>query len=331
MTERVLNFGLLSTAGINKNIIPAIRASPFAKLHSVCSRSLESAKAYAEKWEIPTAFGSYDELLDAKDVDVVYVPLPNHLHKEWTIKAMRKGKHVLCEKPMALTEEDIVEMYAVARECKVVLAEAFMWIHLTQSKKIQSMLHDEKAIGDLQYIRSAFTFTLAKDGHRSGPLIEGGGSIWDVGVYPLSFARFMFKEEPVEVYCKCTSNLDGSDADDSAHAMITFPGGKTLHLESSFRTPLRMTADIFGSEGSIVVPNAFKASAADTFSITRKDATVAEVVDSNEHLGHVYQGEVDYICQRAASLDAAEAFSVGNVKAVNALHKSWKENAPVKL
>lgn len=340
-TPSVLNFGLLSTAGINKNIIPAIRAASAsgAFLHSVASRSKESAASYAAKWEIPHSFGTYDELLDCGDVHVVYVPLPNAMHKEWCIKAMRKGKHVLCEKPLALVESDVVEMYAVAKECGVVLMEAFMWTHLEQSRALFDLVNVQKAIGDVESIHSAFTFVLAKDGHRSGPLSEGGGSLWDVGVYPLSFARFIFNAEPVEVFCKVMQSTV-SDADDSAHAIVTFAGGRILHLYSSFRAPLRMTAELVGTEGSITVPNAFKAERGAAFQL-RSKASEDKPVDvvPNEPCTHVYQGEIEHIIKlirggaEAISRGVAqqESFSVGSVRGINALHLSAKTGLPAKL
>ena len=131
-----VRWGLLSTANINKRVIPAIRASEWGELVAVASREQESAAAYAAQWGIPQAFGGYDALLESGAVDVVYVSLPNHLHAEWTVRALERGVHVLCEKPFALTTADVDRMAAAARANGRVLAEAFMYRHHPQTKAV---------------------------------------------------------------------------------------------------------------------------------------------------------------------------------------------------
>ena len=121
-----VRWGLLSTANINRRLIPAIRMSARGELVAVASRTQASADAYAREWEIPHAFGSYEAMLASDAIDAVYIGLPNHLHADWSLAAMRQGKHVLCEKPFALTLEEVDRMTAVAAETGRILAEAFM-------------------------------------------------------------------------------------------------------------------------------------------------------------------------------------------------------------
>ena len=129
-----VRWGLISTANINRRLIPAIRSSKKGVLTAVASRSQKSAKQYADKWKIPHAFGSYQEMLDSGVVDVVYNSLPNHLHAEWSIKAMEAGKHVLCEKPFAISLEEVDQMAATSEKTGCHIAEAFMYRHHPQTK-----------------------------------------------------------------------------------------------------------------------------------------------------------------------------------------------------
>src|SRR5574341_1837223 len=122
MTNRILRWGLLSTAQINRALIPPLRASERNELVAVASRSKEQAESYARQWDIPRAHGSYESLLEDPEVDVIYNPLPNHLHAEWTIKALRAGKHVLCEKPLASNAREAEEMANTAEETGLVLS-----------------------------------------------------------------------------------------------------------------------------------------------------------------------------------------------------------------
>ena len=124
-----VRWGLLSTADINKEIIPAIRASSRSSLVAVASRSQATATAYAKKWEIPVSFGSYQDMLDSDKVDAVYIGLPNHLHSQWAVKTLLSGKHVLCEKPFALTTAEVDQMIEAKNKTGLVLAEAFMYSH----------------------------------------------------------------------------------------------------------------------------------------------------------------------------------------------------------
>ena len=133
MPEAV-RWGLLSTARINRRLIPAIRMSPRGQLAAVASRSLESAQAYAAEWQIEQAFGSYDAMLASDSIDAVYISLPNHLHAEWTVAALEAGKHVLCEKPFALSLADVDAMTTAAKRTGSLLAEAFMYLYHPQTE-----------------------------------------------------------------------------------------------------------------------------------------------------------------------------------------------------
>ena len=157
MADTPLRWGILGTARINRMLIPPLRVSPGNRLVAVASRELARAEAYAREWEIERAVAPYEALLADPDIDAVYIPLPNHLHAEWTIKAARAGKHVLCEKPLALTVDEVDAMEVACREARVVLAEAFMYRHHPQTLKVKELV-DAGAIGTLRYLRGSFSF-----------------------------------------------------------------------------------------------------------------------------------------------------------------------------
>src|SRR3990170_3418207 len=188
MTERVLRWGLLSTARINQALMAPLGSSTRNRLVAVASRIPERGEAYAREWNIPRAFASYEAMLADPDIDVIFNPLPNRLHAEWTIKAAQAGKHVLCEKPLAITVEEVDAIEAAARQAGVVVAEAFMYRHHPQTLKVRELV-DGGAVGDLWLVRGSFTFDLTRESDpRLDPAL-GGGSIWDVGCYPISCSR----------------------------------------------------------------------------------------------------------------------------------------------
>ena len=195
--DNVLNWGLLSTAKINRALIKPLRASKRTRLLGVASRSQSSAEAYASEWKIPRAYGSYEAMLADPEIDVVYNSLPNHLHAEWTVKALQAGKHVLCEKPLALTVAEVDRIIAASNETGKIATEAFMYRHHAQTLKIKEIV-DSNLIGQVQLIKGAFTFTLTREGDYRLIKEYGGGSLWDVGCYPISFARMVVGEEPVD-------------------------------------------------------------------------------------------------------------------------------------
>ncbi len=194
-----LRWGILSTARITGAVIPPIHTSYRSDLLGVASREQAKADTFANQWDIPRTYGSYEAMLADPDINVVYNPLPNHLHAEWTIKCAEAGKHVLCEKPLALSAAEVDRVIAAARANHVIVTEAFMYKHHPQTLKVLELLKN-KPIGELLVVKGAFTFDLSPrpDDIRWIPEF-GGGSIWDVGCYPISFARLIAQAEPIEV------------------------------------------------------------------------------------------------------------------------------------
>ena len=158
----VLRWGILSTADIAvKKVIPGMRTASRCEVLGIASRDRERAESTARELGIPRAYGSYEELLGDPDLDAVYVPLPNHLHAQWTIEAARAGKHVLCEKPLALSVAEVDAMTSAAREAGVAVAEAFMYRHHPQTLKVRELVQ-AGAIGRVRFLRGTFSFPLSR-------------------------------------------------------------------------------------------------------------------------------------------------------------------------
>ena len=286
MTDRMLRWGFLSTAEINRALIRPLRASKRNQLVAVASRSEEKAQVYADKWGIPRAYGSYEALLADPEIDVIYNSLPNHLHADWTIKALKAGKHVLCEKPLGLTLSRVDEMFATAKETACVLTEAFMYRHHPQTRKVQEIIKSG-VLGDLRFLHGSFTFTLNREGNYRFVKEMGGGSLWDVGCYPISYIRMLVSTKPVEVFGWQVSGQEGIDL--SFVGQMRFSGGILAQFDSGFQSPFRTEMEIVGSLGSLLVPNPFRPGKREEILLSLK-GKVEKIKIRGEEL---YLGEVE--------------------------------------
>lgn len=252
MKDRV-TWGILSTAHINRRVIPAIGQSPRTVLRAVASRNANKAADYAGQWDIGIGYGSYQELLDDTEIDVVYISLPNHLHTEWIVKALKAHKHVLCEKPICLSLAEIDEINKVQMETGKQVAEAFMYLHHKQTSYFKSLVDDGK-IGELRSMLSTFTasFTRGEDNYRlSNP--HGGGSLWDLGVYPISFFQFITGSRPVTY-----SGIGHPDLLDLRFSgLLGYPGGVSGQFTVSFDSAYSTQTILIGSTGLISITHPF--------------------------------------------------------------------------
>lgn len=281
-----IHWGILSTAHINRRIIPAIEQSGRGFLAGVASRVLAKAEEYASSWNIPKAYGSYEALLAARDIQVIYISLPNHLHAEWIIKSLEAGKQVLCEKPMCLS---LPEMESIEDACSRTgnfVMEGFMHLHHPQTHLWKSIL-DSNALGDIHSLRSTFSFNLERpaDNYR-WHAAAGGGALWDVGVYPISLFQYLLGESPVSVMA---SMYEENGIDQSTSAQLTYTGGRTGQFFVSFRSSFSTDTAIHGSAGQLHISHPF----------TNPDACKATIVKGNTtvHLDvprqYLYSGEVE--------------------------------------
>ena len=253
---KTVRWGLICTAHINRVIIPAIRSSKRGTLAAVSSRSIESARAYAQEWEIPQAFGSYEEMLNSDEIDAVYISLPNHLHAEWSIRALRAGKHVLCEKPFALTVDEVDRMSAASRESGCALAEAFMYRHHPQTKLVGEWVKGGR-LGDISLVKSYFSFSMRnREGNVRMVPEYGGGALWDVGIYPVSFSQYIMGGE-LPQWAAGTQRIGPTGVDEDFAGLLSFAGQRAATIGCSFRAPFNTYAEIIGSEGRLVITRPF--------------------------------------------------------------------------
>lgn len=249
-----VRWGLLSTANINRRVIPAIRQSARGELTAVASRSQESADSYAQHWDIPHTFASYEAMLASDVVDAVYISLPNLLHADWTIRALQAGKHVLCEKPFALTLADVDRMIAAAHDTGLVLAEAFMYRHHPQMKLVEAFVRDGR-LGDISLIQSVFNFQMkSRDNIRLAPEL-GGGSLWDVGIYPVSFAQCVMGGPPDWVFG--FQEVGDTGVDEFFAGQLHYSHGRVAQISSSFRTPFHTRSVVVGTKGRLRMSRPF--------------------------------------------------------------------------
>lgn len=286
MSNKVLHWGLLSTARINRALIPPLRASKRNQLVAVASRSQDSAEKYAREWKIPRAHRSYEALLADSEIDVIYNPLPNHLHAEWTIRAVEAGKHVLCEKPLALRVADVDAIQEAARKHGRIVMEGFMYRHHPQTLKVQELMKSG-ALGSLKLIRGSFSFVLSREGDVRLKPEMGGGSIWDIGCYPISYARMVVGENPLEVVGWQVTGPTGID--ETFVGQMRFADDILAQFDSSFVIPFHTFMEIVGSEGTLHVPHPFRPATGEKIFLRRGDKTETIKVPGQE----LYIGEVE--------------------------------------
>jgi D-xylose 1-dehydrogenase (NADP+, D-xylono-1,5-lactone-forming) len=324
-----IRWGLLSTAHINHRVIPAIRASSRGKLVAVASRDLENARSYAARWKIPSFFGSYQSMLDSGLVDAVYISLPNHLHAEWSIRAMQAGVHVLCEKPFALTLEEVDRMIATSQESGHVLAEAFMYRHHPQTKIAGEWVRSGR-LGEITQVWSVFNFMLTeRDNVRLAPEY-GGGCLWDVGVYPLSFAQYIYGGPPKSVFGM--QQVGESGVDETFAGQMGYPGGGLAQITASFRTPFTIYAEVIGTQGRLILTRPFTSMEKGchlTFHPTEGRAQEIPVPRQELYIGEIEDMQDAILAGKPPYLSLAETRN--HVRTVLALYKSARSGMPVTL
>jgi len=254
MNDRKLRWGVLSTADIaRKKWIPGVRRSPQqrSEVVAIASRDGEAAQRVAGELTISRAHDSYEALLADPDVDAVYIPLPNNLHLDWTLAAVNAGKHVLCEKPLALTSADAERMVAAAGDAGVLLMEAFMY-RLHPSWVAVRELVDAGRIGRLQTVQSWFSYYNDDPRNIRNIRDAGGGALMDIGCYSINLSRMLFRAEPERVQASLVRDPD-MEVDVLTSGLLTFPGGATATFTCSIRSEDDQRVHIYGTEGHISV------------------------------------------------------------------------------
>ena len=320
-----LRWGLLSTANINRAVIPPIRLSKRSQLIAVASRSEDRGSQYAITWEIPRFYSSYEALLEDPEIDVIYNSLPNSLHAEWSVKAMQMGKHVLCEKPLATCTQDLEKMIRVSAETGKIITEAFMYRHHSQTLLVKEMV-TQGEIGNLHLMTGSFCyFNTRPDDPRFDPAL-GGGSLWDIGCYPISFARFLAGTEPVEVFGRQVTGPTGIDL--LFAGQLVFPGAVHAQFDSSFISPHKVGMEITGEKGRITIPEPFKPGNKNTILLQRDDQTKTIRIKGQElYTGEIQDMEDAVLEGKPARITLQE--SRGNLITIETLYRSALELRPL--
>ena len=251
-----MNLGIISTADINRKVIPGAHASAKVDLVAVASRDQARAEEYAREWEIPRAYGSYEALLEDPGVDAVYISLPNTMHVDWSIRSVEAGKHVLCEKPLTRSPADAERAFDAADRAGRILMEAFMYRHNPQTKRLRALI-DEGAVGEVRLIRSAFSYSLYdEDNIRLRTEVEGG-ALMDVGCYCVSGSRLAAGGEPEWVSGSAWYGPTGTDW--IFTGLMRFPGDVLATFDCGTALPNRDELEVIGSEASLFVDDPWHA------------------------------------------------------------------------
>jgi len=241
-------WGILGCAAIARTFIDAVKSVPDASVAAIASRDARKSESWAAEFGIPLRFGSYDALLSCGELDAVYIPLPNSLHAEWTMRALDAGLPVLCEKPFALNAAQAAQVAEAAKARGLPLAEAFMYRFHPVYRRIREHL-DKNALGRLTTIFAQFTFALDDEASISASAELGGGALMDVGCYCVNVARLVAGTEPLRAFA--LAHMDRVDR--SMTGCLEFPDGLLAHFETSIENFERHRLEIAGTDGAITL------------------------------------------------------------------------------
>ena len=333
-----IRWGVMSTANIGRAaVIPAIRQAHNSELIAVASRSQAAADDFAAAQAIPQALGSYAALLASPEIDAVYIPLPNNLHKEWSIKAADAGKHVLCEKPLALSAAECDEMAAAAAANGVLLMEAFMYRFHPRMERVLTLV-EQGVIGTPRVFQGAFTFRLTQADNIRFQAELGGGALMDVGCYCVNAARTIAGREPTRVQATAAWNATGVDNRLAATLYFGEDSGEdsdgefTAQFDCALTMARREAFLVAGDDGFLTVDDAFLPGT--------RDVTIGEHHGRDNVVTHTIDGVDEYqlmiehfadciIHQRPPRYGPAEA--AANLRVIEALYRSARNNGRPEL
>lgn len=314
-----MRWGLLGTSRVSRHLIPLLHASAGHDLVAVASRSRERADEFARQWTIPRAIASYETLLKDEGVDVVYNALPNSLHAEWTLAALRAGKHVLCEKPLATRAADVDAIVEAARAARRAATEGFMYRYHAQTARIRALLADG-AVGDLRSVSGEFSYLQNREADvRLEPGLDGG-ALWDVGCYLTSYARLIMEREPSSVWG--WQEVGPSGVDVTFVGLLVFPGSHA-QLDCGFRSAYRASIEIVGTEGVLKVPNPFRPDVREQLILARPGGEQTIEIEGRPWFADAVDEMRRLADGQPPTLPLSE--SRGNVATLEALYQSARE------
>jgi D-xylose 1-dehydrogenase (NADP+, D-xylono-1,5-lactone-forming) len=320
-----VRWGIVSTAHINRLVIPPAQASEKVDLIAVASRDDSRARAYAQEWGIERSYGTYEALLEDPDVEAVYISLPNSLHCPWSIRALEAGKHVLCEKPLSRRAAEVEEAFAVAERAGRILMEAFMYRHNPQMRELERLVADG-AIGSLRLVRAAFGFTMRDpENVRMLPDVDGGG-LMDVGCYCVSGCRLL-AGEPEHVYGEQVIGPTGVDV--VFAGTMRFANDVVGEFDCGLALPERDELEALGDAGSLFLDDPWHAR--QPVIEVRRDGDVERIeLEPADSYGLELENLSDAIRGRAEPLLGRDD-AMGQARAIEALYRSAETGAAVAL
>jgi predicted dehydrogenase len=317
-------WGILSTARIGARLLKGADGTEDAEVVAVASRNAAKAQAFADTHAIARAHGSYEALLADPGVEAVYIPLPNAMHVDWTMRALEAGKHVLCEKPMDRRPQQVAAAFDLAAERGLILSEAFMWRHNPQTARLRALL-DGGAIGEVRLVRACFSFMLAHEVDVRLDAALDGGALMDVGCYAVSGARFVTGSEPLSVSAEVVTGPTGVDL--RLTGLLRFDGDVLATIDCGLDLPSRSELEIAGTEGRIVVADPWHAIEPQ---IVVERGFEREIVELTA--GDSYRLELEDMAaairgERAPLLGRADA--LGQARTIEALYRAAAEGQSV--
>lgn len=319
--DEPVRWGILGTAGIaESSFLPALREAGEGAAVAVASRDLARAQAWAADNGVARAVEGYERVIDDPDIEVVYVPLPNGMHADWTIAALQAGKAVFCEKPLCATVEDTERVLEVARSSTAPLWEAFMFPFHEQMDRVREMLAGD-SIGQVHEIQSRFHFVLDDPNDVRAFAALGGGAIQDVGCYPIRLARLLFDDEPdlSRALADAEWNDDGVDTD--LWGALVFPGDRRLIFSCGFDNAWDTFTRVLGTEGDIRMTNPFHPEPHDRLTLVRDGEMEDEPATPSG--AHSFAPAIRHIQRVVRGLEPPRHLAVdeamGNATAIEAL------------
>lgn len=319
-------WGIMGTGWIAEKFAADLKQVNTAELAAVGSRTSENAQKFAAEHAIPRSYGSYQELVLDSDVDVIYVATPHPFHKENVLTSLRAGKAVLCEKPFTVHSSELEELIQYARENKLFLMEAMWTRFLPSIQKVRQWLAEGK-IGEVQLLKADFGFRT--DWDPANRLLNpnlGGGALLDAGIYPISFASMVLGTRPDKI--TSTAYIGSTGVDEQFSVLLSYPNGKTAALNGAVRLNLNNDAYIYGTEGSIYIPNFLMAKTASLF---RDNQVVETYTDERSTDGYSFEAEEVSRCIQEGITESSIMpldESLGIMKIIDEIRTQWELRYP---
>ncbi len=316
-----VRWGVLGCASFaQRRTIPALLESPSVEVAGVASRIMEKAESFREQFKLPRAYGSYEEMLADPSIDAVYIPLPNGLHAEWMIKAFERGKHCLSEKPFASNAAEAKQVAQAAAAKGMYAMEGFMWRLHSQHLRARAVV-ESGAIGAVRLVRAAFSFLIPEKPNVRLVSDLAGGSVMDVGCYPISAARFYFGAEPSRAFARGRSD-SRYPVDMAMSGVLEFPEGTAL-IDCAFSLPYRTEAEVVGEKGRIFIPKPWLP---DPEAVIEIDGKPEKLPPENQYIKQFEHFSNCILTGRKPSYGAEDA--VLQMRAIDAVRRSMASGVP---